>query len=162
MAHLASEIKHETRSAFKRPLSVLVVVHTLQAQVLLLQRTKTPQYWQSVTGSFEWHESDAHEVAKRELAEECGWEIEGNRLKACPIVNQFKLFPQWQKRYGENVHFNREWVFSYALDQPIAPILAAHEHTAWQWCSFHEALNRCFFWSNKDAIAWLSVHYGWQ
>ena len=44
-------------SAFHRemklPLSVLVVVHTAQREVLLLERAARPGFWQSVTGSLE-------------------------------------------------------------------------------------------------------------
>ena len=39
--------------AFKLPESVLVVVHTAQLQVLLLERAAQPGFWQSVTGSRE-------------------------------------------------------------------------------------------------------------
>jgi len=39
--------------AFKLPESVLVVVHTPQLDVLLLQRAAQPDFWQSVTGSRE-------------------------------------------------------------------------------------------------------------
>jgi dATP pyrophosphohydrolase len=37
--------------AYKIPISVLVVVHTPDLQVLLLERADRPGFWQSVTGS---------------------------------------------------------------------------------------------------------------
>src|SRR3970282_1647166 len=37
----------------KLPVSVLVVVHTAQREVLLLARAARPDFWQSVTGSLE-------------------------------------------------------------------------------------------------------------
>ncbi|HNF89474.1 MAG TPA: NUDIX domain-containing protein, partial [Thiobacillaceae bacterium] len=36
---------------YKIPRSVLVVIHTPDRQVLLLERADAPGYWQSVTGS---------------------------------------------------------------------------------------------------------------
>ena len=40
-------------TAPKRPVSVLVVIHTPDLQILLLERAAHPGYWQSVTGSQE-------------------------------------------------------------------------------------------------------------
>ena len=37
--------------AFKRPESVLVVVHAAAGRVLMLERTSPPRFWQSVTGA---------------------------------------------------------------------------------------------------------------
>jgi dATP pyrophosphohydrolase len=36
---------------YKIPVSVLVLVHTTDLQVLLLERADRPGFWQSVTGS---------------------------------------------------------------------------------------------------------------
>lgn len=44
-------------SDYKRPVSVLVVIHTPQLQILLLERALHAGYWQSVTGSQEDDES---------------------------------------------------------------------------------------------------------
>ena len=44
--------------AYKRPESVLVVVHTPAGQTLLLKRAR-PVFWQSVTGSLEWPDEPA-------------------------------------------------------------------------------------------------------
>ena len=56
---------------FKRPVSVLVVIHTSEPNVLLLERALHPGYWQSVTGSQEDGES-LIETAVREVREETG------------------------------------------------------------------------------------------
>jgi hypothetical protein len=40
-----------TRTTFKVPESVLVVIHTRELDVLLIERADAPGYWQSVTGS---------------------------------------------------------------------------------------------------------------
>ena len=56
---------------FRRPESVLVVVHTPELDCLLLERVEPRGFWQSVTGTLRWAETPA-ECAARELAEETG------------------------------------------------------------------------------------------
>ena len=41
----------QSAKPFKIPESVLVVIHTPELQVLLIERADHPGYWQSVTGS---------------------------------------------------------------------------------------------------------------
>ena len=55
----------------KQPVSVLVLVHTANLHVLLLERTDFPGHWQSVTGSRDQDE-DLPATARRELLEETG------------------------------------------------------------------------------------------
>ena len=59
---------------YKHPVSVLVLVHTADLQVLLLERADRPGFWQSVTGSQDPGETLA-ETARRELAEETGIQV---------------------------------------------------------------------------------------
>mgnify|MGYP000579588574 CR=1 FL=1 len=64
----------ETPKPYKRPVSVLVLIHTPERQILLLERASHPGYWQSVTGSQEGDEPlDA--TARREVLEETGIDI---------------------------------------------------------------------------------------
>src|SRR5260221_7524732 len=60
---------------FKLPVSVLVVVHTEQLEVLLLERASRPGYWQSVTGSLERPEEPLEAAAAREVREETGIDV---------------------------------------------------------------------------------------
>ena len=60
-----------TAQGGKRPESVLIIVSTLNAEVLLLRRRRPPGLWQSVTGSLEWGEGP-RSAAQRELHEETG------------------------------------------------------------------------------------------
>jgi dATP pyrophosphohydrolase len=55
----------------KQPVSVLVVIHDPELNILLLERAAHPGYWQSVTGSLEGKESP-RDAALREVAEETG------------------------------------------------------------------------------------------
>jgi dATP pyrophosphohydrolase len=66
---------------FKLPRSVLVVIHTPDKQVLLLERADAPGYWQSVTGSQDAGETLV-ETAIREVAEETGLDRKSTRLNS--------------------------------------------------------------------------------
>ena len=55
---------------YKLPVSVLVVVHTPELDVLLLERADRPGFWQSVTSSQD-HEGEAlRNTAMREVRKE--------------------------------------------------------------------------------------------
>ena len=62
------------RADLKLPLSVLVVVHTAELEVLLLERAARPGFWQSVTGSLDRPDEPFEHAAARELREETGIE----------------------------------------------------------------------------------------
>ena len=57
---------------YKIPESVLVVIHTADLQVLLIERADRPGYWQSVTGSLDAADEPLPDAAARELFEETG------------------------------------------------------------------------------------------
>ena len=59
----------------KIPRSVLVVVHTPEPLVLLLERAPWPGYWQSVTGSLAREDEPHVAAAIREVREETGIDI---------------------------------------------------------------------------------------
>jgi|SRR5450755_73549 len=60
------------RRRFKIPQSVLVVIHTAQLEVLLLERADVPGFWQSVTGSKDRRDEPLVETCRREVGEETG------------------------------------------------------------------------------------------
>ena len=60
---------------YRRPESVLLVVHTPQRQTLLLKRTPPRSFWQSVTGSMNWSGETPVQTALRELREETGIKV---------------------------------------------------------------------------------------
>ena len=57
---------------FKTPISVLVLIHTSDLQVLLIERADKAGFWQSVTGSIETEDADLSSTAIREVMEETG------------------------------------------------------------------------------------------
>ena len=77
----------------KLPRSVLVVVHTAEREVLLLERAARPGFWQSVTGSLAWDETAA-ECAAREVSEETGLDAEG--LVDARVEHTFPIVAAWR------------------------------------------------------------------
>ena len=56
----------------KIPESVLVVIHTPEMDVLVIERSDRPGFWQSVTGSKDHIDEPLALTAAREVAEETG------------------------------------------------------------------------------------------
>ncbi len=142
----------------KRPVSVLVVVHTPGLDILLLERAGHPGFWQSVTGSLEAEESPA-QAAAREVAEETGIACAPGDLVDWRLSNRFEIFPQWRARYADGVSHNLEHVFSLCVPQQHVR-LAPDEHLAWRWLPWREAAMACFSWTNRDAILMLGQSAG--
>jgi dihydroneopterin triphosphate diphosphatase len=139
---------------FKVPISVLVVVHTLDLQVLLLERADHPGYWQSVTGS--QHDGETlQQTAVREVYEETGLDALRYALVDWKVRNEFEIFTQWRWRYAPGVTHNTEHVFGLQLPQPLDVRIAPREHLAFVWLPWNEAADRCFSWSNEAAIRML-------
>ena len=138
----------------KRPVSVLVVIHTADLQILLLERASHAGYWQSVTGSQEGSES-LIETAVRELYEETGIRIEPTALRDWQRTNTFEIFAEWRHRYAPEVSHNTEHVFSLELPAIVPVSIAPDEHLAYQWLPWRAAADKCFSWSNRDAILML-------
>lgn len=135
----------------KQPVSVLVVIHTPELDVLLLERAAHPGFWQSVTGSREGGETLVH-TAWREVREETGLAAGSGRLTDWRIANTYTLFPAWRHRYPDGINENTEHVFGLCLPRCVTITPALDEHRTWQWLPWREAAERCFSWSNRDAI----------
>jgi dATP pyrophosphohydrolase len=141
---------------FKIPVSVLVIIHTSDLQVLLIERADAPGLWQSVTGSQEAGET-LRETAIREVREETGLDATKFTLTDCRMCNQFEIFPRWRKRYAPGVTHNIEQVFSLLLPAPQTVKLADREHLNQVWLPYAAAADQCFSWSNAAAIRRLPV-----
>lgn len=141
----------------KRPVSVLVVIHTPDLQMLLLERAAHQGFWQSVTGSQEGEESLA-ETALREVHEETGVRAAPSMLHDWRLSNQYEIFPAWRHRYAPGVTRNTEHVFSLALPEALPVAVAPDEHAAYIWLPWREAAERVFSWSNRDAIFILAAN----
>ena len=140
---------------YKLPVSVLVVVHTAEREVLLLERALHAGYWQSVTGSLDRAEEPLAAAAAREVLEETGIDGASGRLEAWNVANTFEIYSQWRHRFAPGVTQNTEHVFGLALPRRVAVSIAPAEHVAFAWLPWREAAQRCFSWSNRDAIRML-------
>jgi dihydroneopterin triphosphate diphosphatase len=140
---------------YKIPRSVLVVIHTRALEVLLLERAPWPGYWQSVTGSVAHEGEPLADTAAREVREETGIDAVRYALADWGIDNRYEIYRQWRSRYAPGVTHNVERVFGLTLPAPVEPVLAPAEHSRHVWLPWREAADKCFSWSNRDAILML-------
>ncbi len=136
---------------YKRPESVLVVLHDADGQVLIMQRMDDPLFWQSVTGTIEENESPI-ETAYREVAEETGVHLDPEQqvIVDCRKVNQYEIRPEWRYRYPPNTIYNTEHVFIAQISS--ATRLHLTEHLSYEWVPSNEAIDRVWSPSNRAAI----------
>ena len=142
--------------AYKIPISVLVVIHTADLQILLIERADRPGFWQSVTGSVDAEDEPLETTAVREVGEETGIDARLYPLRNWHQQNQFEIFSRWSGRYAPGTTHNTEHVFSLELPAPLQVTLAPKEHTQSIWLPWQEAAEKCFSWSNTAAIRELS------
>ena len=136
---------------YKKPVSVLVVIHSPDRQILLLERAAHPGYWQSVTGSQEDDEA-LIDTAVREVGEATGIAVTKDRLIDWRQTNTYEIFPEWRHRYAPGVTENTEHVFSLEVPRDTAIRIAPGEHLGHCWLPLDEAAAKVFSWSNRDAI----------
>lgn len=141
---------------YKTPVSVLVVIHTPDRQVLLLERADHPGYWQSVTGSQNQGET-LLQTAVREVAEETGLDATRYQLTDWNIRNEYEIFEEWRWRYAPEVFHNTEHVFGLLLPEPVPVSVAAREHLNFIWLPGSEAAEKVFSSSNAEAIRMLAT-----
>ena len=142
---------------YKIPESVLVVIHSPELDVLLIERADHPGYWQSVTGSKDAPDEDLAETAVREVAEETGIVIGAHdvpmaNLRDWRLSNVYEIYPVWRHRYTPGVTHNTEHVFGLRVPRDVAVTLAPREHLRYGWWPWREAADRCFSPSNAEAI----------
>jgi dATP pyrophosphohydrolase len=123
---------------FRRPESVLIVIHTTGGEFLLLERLKPQGFWQSVTGSLEWGESADH-AARRELVEETG--ITQGFLRNLHWTQVYEILPAFGKKYAPGVCRNLEHAFALKLPQRVPVTLSVTEHLQFRWLSGDEAMH---------------------
>jgi len=136
----------------KIPVSVLVVIHTPDLRVLLLERADHPGFWQSVTGSVDRADEPLAATCRREVLEETGIDAADFSLSDWQLENRYEIYPHWRHRYPDGVTQNTEHVFGLMLPDALPVRLAPREHLAYAWLAWEDAAGRCFSWSNAEAI----------
>jgi dihydroneopterin triphosphate diphosphatase len=141
----------------KIPQSVLVVIHTPEREVLLINRADAAQFWQSVTGSKDAIDESFEETAVREVAEETGIDCAPGTpfhagLRDWDLENVYDIYPQWQHRYAPGVTRNTEHVFGLCVPAGTPVQLNPREHTGYRWLPWRAAADACFSPSNAEAI----------
>ena len=144
-------------SCMKIPESVLVLIHSPQGEVLLLERADAPGSWQSVTGSRADAAEPLRDTAVREVAEETGLRIGSAGLPAEHLVdwdrrNVYPILPAWAHRYAPGTTHNTEHVFSLQVGRESPIRLNPHEHLHAEWLPWQQAAARCFSHTNAAAI----------
>lgn len=137
---------------YKIPESVLVVIHTPELQVLMLERADRPGFWQCVTGSKDALDEPIAETARREVQEETGIEASQGRLRDWGLANEYEIYPVWRHRYAPGVTRNTEHVFGLTVPAGTAVRLAPREHLQYRWLPWQEAADLCFSPSNAEAV----------
>ena len=142
---------------FKIPESVLVVIHTADLDVLLIERADKPGFWQSVTGSKDSLDEPNTVTAQREVFEETGIQVGSPtvplaNLRDWQLRNVYEIYPVWRHRYAPGVTQNTEHVFGLRVPRDVPVILSPREHTAQAWLPWREAADKCFSASNAEAI----------
>jgi len=140
----------------KKPVSVLVLIHTPSLEILLLERARRPGFWQSVTGSQEDDES-LTETARRETQEETGIAAPAEAFIDWRLSNRFEIFPEWRQRYPDGVSHNLEHVYSLCVPRESRIVIAPQEHLAHLWLPWRAAADKVFSWSNRDTILMLPM-----
>ncbi|MGV3741207.1 MAG: dihydroneopterin triphosphate diphosphatase [Burkholderiaceae bacterium] len=154
---------------YKIPESVLVVIHTKDLNVLLIERADKPGYWQSVTGSKDEMNEALVQTAVREVWEETGIRIDSGakdargadtgeailppeNLQDWQLQNVYEIYPVWRHRYAPGVTHNTEHVFGLLVPEGIPITLSPREHLNHMWLPYRDAAHQCFSASNAEAI----------
>ena len=142
---------------FKIPESVLVVIHTADREVLLIERADKPGFWQSVTGSKDALDEPLTVTAQREVFEETGIAIGSPQvplanLRDWHFSNVYEIYPVWRHRYAPGVTRNTEHVFGLRVPRDVAITLSPREHLRHEWLAWQAAAEKCFSPSNAEAV----------
>lgn len=157
MASDTTDPPAQSARCFKIPESVLVVIHSAEGDVLLLERADHPGFWQSVTGSKDAVDEPLEAACWREVGEEAGIAVGRGCLHAAclhdwHLSNVFDIYPAWRHRYEPGVTRNTEHVFGLRVARNADIRLAPREHLRYEWLGLHAAAERCFSPSNAEAI----------
>ena len=154
--------------SYKIPESVLVVIHSNDGYVLLLERADRVGFWQSVTGSKDPVDEDLTSTAQREVFEETGiwvgdappvdasYQVPASHLLNWQHQEKYTIYPFWRHRYAPGITQNTEYWFGLTVPRSAPIRLSPREHNNYQWLAYQKAAELCFSPSNKAAILLLA------
>jgi dihydroneopterin triphosphate diphosphatase len=142
----------EDEPRYKIPRSALVVIHTPDLEVLMMERASWPGFWQSVTGGLDREDESFRDAAIREVREETGIDATEHDLVDWGVEREFEIFARHRARYAPGVTRNLEHVFSLEVPAPLEVRLDPREHLRYRWLPYREAADLTLSWSNRDAI----------
>ena len=148
-----------TSPAYKTPISVLVLIHTADLKVLLIERADKTGFWQSVTGSIEVEDATLRDTAIREVMEETGLDATRFDLSDWHFSQTYEIYEHWRYRYAPGVTENVEHVFGLELPSTVDVKLSPNEHVAYEWVDWREAAKRVFSWTNVEALRLLGERH---
>ena len=142
---------------FKIPESVLVVIHTAEREVLLIERADHPGFWQSVTGSKDRVDEALIDTVRREVEEETGIvvgspEVPLAQLRDWQLSNVYEIYPRWRHRYAPGILHNTEHVFGLRVPRDVPITLSPREHLRHEWLDWRAAADKCYSPSNAEAV----------
>jgi dATP pyrophosphohydrolase len=144
---------------FKTPISVLVLIHTADLKVLLIERADKAGFWQSVTGSLETEDDSLRDTSIREVMEETGLDATQFDLSDWHFSQTYEIYEHWRYRYAPGVTHNTEHIFGLELPNIVDVKLAPNEHVAYEWVDWREAAKRVFSWTNVEALRLLGERH---
>ncbi|MDH4456685.1 MAG: dihydroneopterin triphosphate diphosphatase [Candidatus Methylopumilus sp.] len=144
---------------FKTPISVLVLIHTVDFKVLLIERADKAGFWQSVTGSLEVEDDSLRDTAIREVMEETGLDATQFDLSDWHFSQTYEIYEHWRYRYAPEVTHNTEHIFGLELPNIVDVKLAPNEHVAYEWVDWREAAKRVFSYTNVEALRLLGERH---
>jgi dATP pyrophosphohydrolase len=155
--HWSAGFDVDINKPFKIPESVLVVIHTADREVLLIERADKPGFWQSVTGSKDAPDEPLATTAVREVMEETGIavgsaEVPLHQLLDWHFRNVYEIYPVWRHRYAPGVTHNTEHVFGLRVPRDLPITLSPREHLRHEWLDWRAAADKCFSPSNAEAV----------
>lgn len=136
-----------------------MLIHTVDLQVLIMERADRVGFWQSVTGSLESGETPL-QTAIREVHEETGLDTSRYDLQDWQLSHVYEIYPHWRSRYAPAVTHNTEHIFALTLPATLPIKLAANEHVRYEWVDWREAAQRVFSWTNIEALRKLGERHG--
>ncbi len=119
-----------------------------------MRRVDHPEFWQSVTGSLAWEETDPRDTAIRELKEETGIS-DTTGLRDLELNHRYEIFPEWRHRYAPGITHNTEHVYVLELDHTVAIKLNPDEHSEYKWLDYDAAIALATSHTNRDAIEYI-------